>query len=240
MSNDLGIYNNYHMYNKNDNYDINKHIEHGVEFLKFKKRKHETDHTLLQTSTSSDYGSIIEALDGDDSVPPTSTTTDVYPMSEEEESFKILLSEYSTLYTTYMSTMLTKDVSDLERIKMENTLNMKKSVLLDLAYQLMNNSGSSLTSTIDNQNKIMNYINELNTITINKKNPYDENTVKGKLETTQLNMTSMHYHYIVYFLICVTLISFTFNLIVNENADVMNAIIVVGGLLIIFLVSRKV
>lgn len=247
MVDNLGIYNNtYHMYDTNDNYDINKHMEHGVEFLKFKKNSSNNEHTLLQTSTSSNYGSIIEALEGDDSGTPT-TMHEMYPISEEEETFKVLSSEYSTLYRTYLSTMLTKDVRDLERIQMENALNEKKIRLLEIADQLINNmnsssfgSSSSVTNRVNNQTNIINYINELNNTTINNKYKYDDTSVKGKLETTQLNMTSMYYHYIVYFIICVTLISFTFNIFVNENADVMNAMIVVGGLLIIFLISRKV
>jgi hypothetical protein len=248
MVDNLGIYKNtYYMYDKSDNYDINKHMEHGVEFIKLKKNASNNDHTLLQTSSSSNYGSIIEALEGDDSGNPT-TMHEMYPISEEEETFKILSSEYSTLYRTYLSTMLTKDVRDLERIQIENALNEKKIILLEIADKLINNisgsssgsgSGSSVTSRVDNQTKIINYINELNNTTINNKDKYDDTTVKGKLETTKLNMTSMYYHYIVYFLICITLISFTFNLILNENANVMNAMIVVGGLLIIFLISRK-
>jgi hypothetical protein len=249
MVDNLGIYNNtYHMYDTNDNYDINKHMEHGVEFLKFKKISSNNQHTLLQTSTSSNYGSIIEALEGDDSGTPT-TMHEMYPMSQEEEIFKVLSSDYSTLYKTYLSTMLTKDMRDLERIRMENELNEKKIRLLEIADKLINNmnsssssfgASSSVTNRVDNQAKIINYINELNNTTINNKYKYDDITVKGKLETTQLNMTSMYYHYIVYFIICVTLISFTFNIFVNENADVMNAMIVVGGLLVIFLISRKV
>jgi hypothetical protein len=243
MVDNLGIYNNtYHMYDTNDNYDINKHMEHGVEFIKLKKNSSNNEHTLLQTSTSSNYGSIIEALEGDDSGTPT-TIHENYTISKEEETFKILSSEYSTLYKTYLSTMLKKDVTDLERIKMENALNTKKNILLEISKKLMNNtnsSSSSVTKKVNNQKKIINYINELKKTNINKNHKYDDTTVKGKIETTQLNMTSMYYHYIVYFLICVTLISFTFNLIVNENADVMNAMIVVGGLLIIFLISRKV
>jgi len=52
-------------------------------------------------------------------------------------------------------------------------------------------------------------------------------------------MNSMYYHYFVYFIITVTLLSFTFNIMVNPNANVMNAMFVVGALLLVFFISRK-
>ena len=37
IANDLGIYNNYYMYEKNSKPDTNKHMEHGLEFINFKE-----------------------------------------------------------------------------------------------------------------------------------------------------------------------------------------------------------
>ena len=228
------------MYEKNSKPDINKHMEHGMQFIKFKNTMNtDNEFSFLQNSSSPEYGSIIEALEGHEST-QTTTPSDSTPVTAEEESFKILMSEYSTLYMTYTATMLSKDPSDVSRREMEADLNARKNALLDMATIIMNNirASSSRASSMNAEN-LQNAMNELNEKTVQNINTYDENTISGKIETTKLNMTSMYYHYIVYFFICVILISFTFNIFINQNADVMNAIIVVGALLLVFLISKK-
>ena len=245
IANDLGINNNYYMYEKNSKPDINKHMEHGMQFIKFKNTMNtDNEFSFLQNSSSPEYGSIIEALEGHEST-QTTTPSDSTPVTAEEESFKILMSEYSTLYMTYTATMLSKDPSDVSRREMEADLNARKNALLDMATIIMNNirasssrASNSRASSMNAEN-LQNAMNELNEKTVQNINTYDENTISGKIETTKLNMTSMYYHYIVYFFICVILISFTFNIFINQNADVMNAIIVVGALLLVFLISKK-
>jgi hypothetical protein len=66
-----------------------------------------------------------------------------------------------------------------------------------------------------------------------------EDTIAGKIETTTLNMNSMYYHYFVYFVITVTLLAFTFYMLVNPNASVLNAMYVVGALMVVYVVARK-
>jgi hypothetical protein len=228
------------MYEKNSKPDINKHMEHGMQFIKFKNTMNtDNEFSFLQNSSSPEYGSIIEALEGHEST-QTTTPSDSTPVTAEEESFKILMSEYSTLYMTYTATMLSKDPSDVSRREMEAELNARKNALLDMATIIMNNiRASSSRSSSMNAENLQNAMNELNEKTVQPINTYDENTISGKIETTKLNMTSMYYHYIVYFFICLILISFTFNIFINQNADVMNAIIVVGALLLVFLISKK-
>ena len=66
-----------------------------------------------------------------------------------------------------------------------------------------------------------------------------QHTINGVIETSKLKMTSMYFHYFVYFIIAVTLLAFTFNIMVNPDANVMNAIFVMGALLLVFFISRK-
>lgn len=63
-------------------------------------------------------------------------------------------------------------------------------------------------------------------------------TLSGKIETSNLMMTSQYYHYLVYFLLAVTLIAFTFNILLNPAANVMPAVVVVSALLFVFFISR--
>jgi hypothetical protein len=66
----------------------------------------------------------------------------------------------------------------------------------------------------------------------------DNNTAFGKMETTHLSMTSNYYFYLVYFIVAITLLSFIFNIMVNPTADAMNALFVVGGIVLVFLISK--
>ena len=67
---------------------------------------------------------------------------------------------------------------------------------------------------------------------------YDLESINGAMETTELNMTSMYYHVFVYMLIAVTLFAYIFNLMVNPNASVLNAMIVLGALTLVYIISR--
>jgi hypothetical protein len=67
---------------------------------------------------------------------------------------------------------------------------------------------------------------------------YDLESINGAMETTELNMTSMYYHVFVYMAIVITLIAFIFNLMVNPNANVLNAIYVLVALSMVYIVSK--
>ena len=67
---------------------------------------------------------------------------------------------------------------------------------------------------------------------------YDVESINGAIETTELNMTSMYYHVFVYMAIVITLIAFIFNLMVNPNANVLNAIYVLVALSMVYIVSK--
>jgi len=105
--------------------------------------------------------------------------------------------------------------------------------------RLINND---LTNAItNNQMKIKSDITELNQYhadAANFKNKIDSNSLAGAVEVTELNMTSMYYHYLVYFILSITLIAFTFNIIVNPDANVMSALFIVVALVVVYLISR--
>jgi len=92
---------------------------------------------------------------------------------------------------------------------------------------------------VNNMNETLNNMKE--GFVCKKKENFEnkQHTINGVIETSTLKMTSMYFHYIVYFIIAVTLLAFTFNTIVNPDANVMNAIFVMGALLLVFFISRK-
>lgn len=259
----LGIYNEQQY---NENVDLNKHIEQGIQFKDYgKKYNRENEHKFLEESSSPQWGSIVEALTATDSTqqPSTSSTSQ---LSADQISLNKLISDYSTLYKTYTSTMLIKPSTDAERIRMEAELKKKQTELVENRLKMEVELAAQHDALIDaarkiNNDYIINHNNQekidtmmevnqdklygnLSKLAQEQKdlamatNKYDYNTVSGAIETTTLRMTSMYYHYLVYFLISLTLIAFTFNILVNPNADVTRAIIVVSAIVIIYIIAR--
>ena len=248
MSNNLGIYNR-QVYNDFNGFDeFNKHIEQGIQFKNYGKKNHlENEHKLLEESSAPQWGSIIEALTSYDSTQqsaPASTSQ----ISADQANLNKLVSEYSTLYNTYTSTMINKAPTDAARKVMEKSLTDKQAALV-VAVNKMNErllagagaSSNNNTTLLTNQDKLNSNLVELTEqqkamAAVNIK--YDQATIAGANETTNLHMTSMYYHYLVYFIISVTLIAFTFNILTNPEANVMNAIIVVSAIILIYLIAR--
>ena len=129
---------------------------------------------------------------------------------------------------------------------MEESLTKQRNDIVANANQIQSSLDSTtgpnlMASLANNQDKLNGYLKALEEQKAagTDENRYDETTISGAIETTGLNMNSMYYHYIVYFFISITLISFTFNILVNPNANVMNAIIVVGALFLIYFIMRR-
>lgn len=242
----LGIYNR-HMFNENVGYELNQHIEQGIQLKKYgRKYYNENQHTLLADSSSPEWGSIVEAFDGDDSIQKKKSVEGMTTQSNTE--FNNLVSDYATAHKTYASTMIgRKPPTDAIRIAMESSLADQRNTIIANSNQFQasinSNSGENLmTSLANNQDKLNGYLTEIEqqqiADAITNKNKYDDISIAGAIETTSLNMNSMYYHYLVYFFISITLIAFTFNMIVNPNADVMKAIIVLGALILVYIITR--
>ena len=130
----------------------------------------------------------------------------------------------------------------------EDALLIQKNNILAAANRINNDVKLSNATRA----KLMNAFNDtqqdmrftLNELDKSKKNisemsqNYDIESINGAMETTELNMTSMYYHVFVYMLIAVTLFAYIFNLMVNPNASVLNAMIVLGALTMVYIISR--
>jgi hypothetical protein len=114
-----------------------------------------------------------------------------------------------------------------------NSLKTKMNTLGTHNTSIITNITSNIEELNENLNQIQNPLHQMNTQT-----QTNDDNINGKLETTSLSMTATYYHYIVYFLVCVTIIAMTFNLLLNPNADVMKSVFVVGGILAIYFISK--
>lgn len=243
MDTNLGIYNNHHMYNENINYDINKHIEQGTQFEKYgKKYQADNQHSLLTNSSSSEWRSIVDTTNEENAInqPRLYEGMQSTP-SDDEYNFNKLVSEYATLYNTYTTTMLRKSKTDAQRMSMEYALISKKTAVMAAADRLqsnVNNNKRMLTNPTQ-LNIVLHELDKHKKLIDNSDDKYNYHTLGGKLETTSLNMTSMYYHYFVYFVISITLLAFTFYTMVNPNANIMNAVYVVVGLLAVYFITRR-
>jgi hypothetical protein len=231
MGNNLG-------YTINPDYDMNTHIEQGVQFNK--KSNIINEHQLLEVSSSPMLGSIVEAFNDEYSVNQHNQIR-FSPMSEDQTNFNNIVSQYARDQYEYTYMGLNSTPSEAARMEMERSLNDQKNTILAAANGINNNMKDLRWAVTNNQNKITNNISELNqyhSLATDIKNNFDSTSVSGQIETTELNMNSMYYHYLVYFILSITLIAFTFNIIVNPDANVMNAVVVLVALVIVYLISR--
>jgi hypothetical protein len=135
---------------------------------------------------------------------------------------------------------LRKAAEDALLIQKNNILAAAEQINSDV--QLNNTTRAELMNAFDGTQRDMhmklrdlaaqkNGLHELN-------NKYDDTTVRGAMETSELNMTSMYYHVFVYLAIAATLIAFVFNLMVNPDASVVNATFVLGALFAVYIISK--
>ena len=328
MVDNLGIYNSH----VDSDYDINKHIEQGVQFKQYGKNIYQAnEHNFLQESSSPDWGSVVDAYNGDNSVKKRGLIEGM-AMTEDQANFNNLVSQYAVANKTYISTFLNqphkkyndlgcwKDTRDRaitgpprqyghtpdscyaqakargsdvfalqhggwcvtnnpgddykrhgaktgvcpERGKnwtnhvysvnnityddsrklAEADLLIKKNNIMTAADKinnemLYNNTTQTklLNAYNDNKPKLHNALEELNKEKNNRKK-YDFDTVNGSIESSELKMNSMYYHIFVYLVVAATLLAFIFNIMINPEANVMNAIYVLGALFVVYFISR--
>jgi hypothetical protein len=251
MFNNLGINKNRHMFNENVDFNMNGFIEQGIEFEKYGQKYYsDNEHALLGNTSSPFWGSIVEAFNGEDSAQPFGTEVDLPSVSlVDATQFNNLVSNYATTHKTYSSAILgTHPPIAADRSSIEKDLQSQHDRIIseadEINDQMKSNAETEAALRAANRynqgllNQKMNNLVQQNSTVGVLNDKYDSNTVIGALETTGLNMNSNYYHFLVYFIVSITLISFTFNMLANPNANVLNAIYVIVGLLAVYLVSR--
>ena len=339
MVDNLGIYNSH----VNSDYDINKHIEQGVQFKQYGNKIYPAnEYNFLQESSSNEWGSVVDAYNGDDSVKKRGLIEGM-TMSENQIQFNNLVSQYATDYKTYISTFLNQqppsNYNDLgcwndtldraltgppqeyghtpascyglakarnsnhfalqnggwcvtsnpsdnyqrygqasgtcaekggwginhvfsinanaetlkenynrDRKAAEDALLIQKNNIMTLASQLNIDTDMSVSSLINLSNmsrdakiEMQSKTNDVNKYRENQEEyerNYDNDSVDGALEYSALRMNSNYYHVFVYLLVAATLFGFIFNLMVNPDANVLNAIYVLGALFVVYFISR--
>jgi len=213
INNNLGIYND----EKNDSteFNLNDHILQGIEFNNYSKLYEisgNVRHHFIENSSSEKWGSIVEAFNGDDSTSKNKQNEVEFSTDNDDNDNDNELNKELNKFATEYNTYASSDINHLDP---EPSVDLMSKKLDDIK------EGFACKKREGFEDKLK------------------KETIKGKIETSTLRMNSMYYHYFVYFLITVTLLSFTFNIMVNPNANVMNAMFVVGALLLVFFISRK-
>lgn len=218
----------------------------GLDFMNYRNeyaKVKENKHDLLGVSSSPEWGSIIEALGGTDSLSQQQKVIND-EINGYEIRFNALLAEYTTAYTTYNSALLAGVSTRTDLQSMKAGLDAKYAQLVVLGQNI--NADIIQTQTLNGvlSSSMESKINRINVALNEQTTGSNENQgkiqddINGQLEVTSLNMTAYYYHYIVYFLISVTLLSFLFNLMINPAATAMPAIYVCGALVVLFVISR--
>jgi hypothetical protein len=235
------------MFSDLDTYNtINADTEQGSTFLEY-KQKYATasgnNHYLLSESSSPNLGSIVEAVDGTDSVSRNKSATQTNLTANQKE-FNDLLSKYSLAYNGYILTLTSSSDNSESEAKLQELNNqlITKAQTIVTEMNSLNQMDNTLSeSNQDTKSILVQRIKELkehqDKLNGFNKN-HDSDSIDGKLETSALSMNSIYYHYIVYFFIGLTLIGFIFYISMNPNADIMKAVFLLIALSAVYIISR--
>ena len=201
----------------------------------------------LQLTSAPYLSSISEAMQGNDSTLSSSDSTTKMTISNNEEAFNKTLVEYSTLYNTFSEEFLKKNTADAPDGTATNAhapaqrliaLNNK---LVDLADKINQEIGTlkvtdaNLKKQIDDQQSTLaTYISQFREQQ-GKIQDMDIN-VNGLAHASELALVSDKYHYLVWFILGLTLIAIVLYTITNDNVS--NSVVLMVSLLTIYFISR--
>jgi len=235
------------MFSDLDTYNtINADTEQGSTFLEY-KQKYATasgnKHYLLSESSSPNLGSIVEAVNGTDSISKNKSAAQTN-LTANQIAFNDLLSKYSLAYNSYILTLTSSSDNSESEAKLQelnNQLITKAQTIVSEMNSLNEMDNTLSESNQDTKSILVQRIKELkehqDKLNGFNKN-HDSDSIDGKLETSALSMNSVYYHYIVYFFIGLTLIGFIFYISMNPNADAMKAVFLLIALSAVYIISR--
>ena len=155
----LGIYDN-----NEDNINNSAEIQ-GVSFVDYRKKFTKAgsdEHKLLSESSSSVLGSIVEAMNGAESVRGYQTAAEK-TLSADEDAFNALLSQYTTVYNNYISSKYItnakngiepSDEDHANNVLLKDRLESLNNQLLSLATRIVGEINTLKTTTHSNFEKI--------------------------------------------------------------------------------------
>lgn len=202
----------------------------------------------LQLTSAPYLSSISEAMQGNDSTLSSSDSTTKMTISNNEEAFNKTLVEYSTLYNTFSEEFLKKNTAATAApggpAAPGQRLIALNNKLVDLADKINQEIGTlkvtdaNLKKQIDDQQSTLatyisqfreqqNKMTEIQNMDIN---------VDGLAHTSELALVSNKYHYLVWFILGLTLIAIFIYTITNDNVS--NSVVLVVSLLTIYFISR--
>jgi hypothetical protein len=214
----------------------------------------------LQLTSAPYLSSISEAMQGNDSTLSSSDSTTKMTISNNEEAFNKTLVEYSTLYNTFSEEFLKKNTpaapggtaapgpaapagADATAAHAQRLIALNNK-LVDLADKINQEIGTlkvtdaNLKKQIDDQQSTLaNYISQFR----EQQNKMTEIqnmdiNVDGLAHTSELALVSNKYHYLVWFILGLTLIAIFIYTITNDNVS--NSVVLVVSLLTIYFISR--
>ena len=231
------------------NRDAEKHIDQGIEFLNYSRKNNSTQNDLLQESSAPEWSSIVEAMGSRGS---TSSQTNYlrYEINTLEKTFHIKITEYSILTKSYIELLRKKPLSSADKatiLEKREILKSKYNEIKEIATKIKDDIDSLSTNGKDMNKNISDlqirlhkqmYNLDLTKRKIDNVQNIDNNSLDGSVETTTLNVTSIYYFYVVWIILAITVLGFTVNAIINPNASIINAAIVVGSLGGVYLIAK--
>jgi len=232
-----------------DHHDMTMNIQQGEYYKKVNRCFTDSGriHMAPLQLTSAPYlSSISEAMQGNDSTVSTNSTTTT-PISVNEDEFNKTLVEYTTLYNTFSEESLKKNSESgasanapitIDPVVLQRLIALNNK-LIDLADKInkeisdLKVTDATLKAKIsDQQSSLANYITQLKDQQT-KINSVED--VDGFKQNTELVLISNKYHYLVWFILGLTIIAILLYTISNDNVP--NSMVLIVSLLSIYFVS---
>jgi tetrahydromethanopterin S-methyltransferase subunit B len=199
---------------------------------------------FLQVSSMPGLFSINEAMNGSDSIKGNDTvlsnnkniTTDIV---KNENDFNKSLSEYATLQQNLEDSNLYHKVDAavtttiLNKLAVLNAKLIKHAKNINADMSKLNVTDSGLKQqVVKQQNHLNDYIQTLD------KQSASLETVNGMDETTKLSRTANTYHYLMWFILLITLLALFLYILTSDL--VINTLVVIISLMVIYLLARAI
>ena len=163
-------------------------------------------------------------------------------VTEAEKAFNQVLTKYSALEIAYMDArMHNENPSTLQQMRLD--LSSLNAELVNLAKQISRDIDSLPVRDDEMRNEIKeqqhmldDYIDQLQADT--DKLLAEVHSVSAQQEDAVLLYKSTHLQYLVWLFLSVTVVAITANMLMNDNAQVISGMFIIGLLLFIYVVSK--
>jgi hypothetical protein len=220
-------------------------LKQGSEAQKLMAQYDQNRFPYLQVTSAPFLTSITESMRGEESTQARMQRNINAEVTESERAFNQALTRYSALNQIFMDSLLQQD-DPAKIMQLRAELTEVNFELITLAKRINEDMDDipildekSRQQIKQQQASLGDYIDELQKDKKRIKKAHIElANIGAQSEDAALQYKSIHLQYIVWIFLSITVVSFTLNILFNENAQAISGIIIILLLLIIYVVAK--